>query len=280
MHLFMVILVLGCAWGLRCCWFPKAETWSDRWQSALVNFLLPPVLLLTTAVALLCMGPQGQMVQWWEGWGSYVGAIGFLLSALLLGGKLALEAGRSLCRVRQYASIQVHGRVGRLIESPIPFIAQVGFWQPELVISQGLLESLDRSHLDAVLVHEQAHYDYRDTFWFFWLGWLRRLTAWLPNTELLWQELLMLRELRADQRAAQQVDGLLLAEALLTVVSAPLTGTESIYAGFGAAVERDRLSERIEALLAPPTLERPAEIRYWLWLLAGILPLLVIPLHS
>ncbi len=38
---------------------------------------------------------------------------------------------------------------------------------------------------------------HRDTFWFFWLGWLGRIVPFLPNTEILWQELLTLREIRA-----------------------------------------------------------------------------------
>ena len=56
-------------------------------------------------------------------------------------------------------------------------------------------------------------------FGFFWWGWLRRLTEWLPHSKELWQELLLLRELRADQWAAQQVDPLVLAESLLLMVN-------------------------------------------------------------
>jgi Zn-dependent protease with chaperone function len=143
-----------------------------------------------------------------------------------------------------------------------------------------LLKTLDAAHLEAVLIHEQAHFLHRDTFWFFWLGWLRRLTVWLPQTEALWQELLVLRELRADQHAAQTVDGLLLAEALLSVVSAPTLETEPGFAAFSATAVRDRLSERIEALLTAP-LPEPV-LPWWTWLWFGIilLPLLVIPFHA
>jgi hypothetical protein len=242
--------------------------------------VLPPLLLLTTAIALVCMGPQGQMVRWWEGWGSYGLALAFLGLAIGLGGKLALAAWKSLRRVRGYPVIDLHGTSGRLFESSTPFIAQVGFWQPELVLSRGLLDLLDDAHLQAVLVHEQAHCFYRDTFCFFWLGWLRRLTAWLPHTEGLWQELLILRELRADRYGAQQVDRLLLAEALLMVVSTPLLELEHSHAAFSAAAMRDRLSERIDAILTAAPAEAEPTAWRWLWLLIGLLPLLVIPFHT
>ena len=100
-----------------------------------------------------------------------------------------------------------------------------------------MLDALDRPHLDAVLAHEQAHVYYRDTFWFFWLGWIRSFTIWLPNTEAVWQELLLLRELRADRQATEQVDFLLLAESLLIVAQNPLLASPAISANlheFGA----------------------------------------------
>jgi Zn-dependent protease with chaperone function len=100
----------------------------------------------------------------------------------------------------------------------IPFAAQVGVWKPQLVVCRGLLEQLDEEHLRAVLAHEEAHRHYGDTLWMFAVGWLRHLSGWLPNTEVLWQELLTLRELRADRWAAQRVDPLVLGEALVQVV--------------------------------------------------------------
>lgn len=279
MHLIMLCAAIAVAWAVRAGWFAVEGSWDRRWQRALMTFLLPPMLLLTTAVAVCWMGPRGEMVRWWEGWGIYGLASGFLTVAIVIWLKLRLEAERSLHKVRQYPEIDIQGRSGRLIASQTPFVAQVGLWQPELVVSRGLLARLDAEHLEAVLLHEQAHCEHRDTFWFFWLGWLRRLTAWLPQTDALWQELLVLRELRADQRAAQDMDGLLLAEALLTVVSAPMLDTENAYAAFSAAVVRDRLTERIDALLSPQ-LATTVPRWTWLWLVVGLLPLLAIPFHT
>ena len=161
-------------------------------------------------------------------------------------------------------------------EVAIPFAAQIGFWQPQLVITQGLLDQLSTAQIEAVLTHEQAHLHYRDTFWFFWLGWLRQLTAWLPNTERLWQELLLLREMRADRWAANRVDPLLLAESLLQMAQAPLLDLEN-----ACAANASRLEERIEALLSEADTAQPADTARlpWLWVLLAFMPLLTTLAH-
>jgi Zn-dependent protease with chaperone function len=277
MHLILLLSALSAAFGVRFIRLDAPPT--TRWNQILGLFLFSPLLLLTTTIAILWMGPRGQMVRWWEGWGSYGLAIGFLSLAIALGMSLLLEGRRSLQKIRQCPLVEVSGKTARLIETPTPFVAQIGFWKPELVVSDGLLTSLDDDHLEVVFVHEQGHFHYRDTFWFFWLGWLRRLTCWLPQTESLWQELLILRELRADRWAAQTVDSLLLAEALLSVVSAPQIQPEELCASFSSAVVRNRLNERIDALLDGS--ELPAsDGRSWVWLLLVLLPLLVVPFHS
>lgn len=280
MHLTMVMLAMGLALGVHGGWRPRAGSWSDRWHWALGSFLFPPVLLLTTACAILWMGPHGAMVGRWGGWLSYG------LSWLLMGwGAIAgliqlITAWQSWRQVRTYEAIALGGHQGRLLETHLPFSAQIGFWRSELVISQGLLDMLDPEHLEAVLTHEAGHAHYRDTFWFFWLGWLRRLTAWLPRTEALWQELLALRELRADHWAAQQVDRLALAESLLAVVSAPLHYSEDLCAAFSCSAPPNRLQERIEALLF--NTEERQQTSLWqvsLWLGCALLPLMTVPFH-
>jgi len=280
MHLILLLLSFILAWGLRHTWANSTATWSDRWQRAVGTFLFSPLLILTTAIAILCMGPRGQMGHLSAGWGSYLLAAGFLGIALVWCLTLLLEARRSLHQIRHYDPVAIQDTTGRLLNSPIPFVAQVGFWRSELVISQGLLDTLDADHLNAVIMHEQAHHYYRDTFWFFWLGCLRRLTAWLPQTEALWQELLLLRELRADRWAAQRVDSLLLAEALLSVVSAPVSKAEQFCAPFNSVAGRDRVTERMNALLEQPV-ELPRSPFYtWIGLLWTLLPLATVPFHG
>lgn len=278
MHLFMILAALGLAWCLRSGWSYPLGNWSKGWQRALGLFLFPPLLLMMTAIAVLCMGPKGEMGGLQTGWFSYLLALGFLGFAGVLVLKLASEGWVCVQQTRTYPQIELGGKPVRLLNATVLFSGQIGFWEPELVVSQGLLQTIDSAHSEAVLAHEQGHYYYRDTFWFFWLGWMRSLTAWLPNTEALWQELLLLRELRADQWAAQQVDPLLLAESLLLVVSVPPV-SENFCAAFSSVAPQNRLAERIEALLAP---EEPplASIWSWNWLLLAFLPLVTVPFHT
>lgn len=280
MHLVMILAALGLAGLLRYSWSEPSGHWMQRWQRALFLFVLPPLVLLMTAIAVLCMGPQGQMIGLRTDWFSYCLVIGGVGIAILVLLKSAYDGWRSLQRLCTYPEINLNGSVARLLDSPMLFSGQIGFWQPQLVVSQGLLQTLTPEHLDAVLTHEQAHNNYRDTFWFFWLGWVRQITSWLPNTESLWQELLVLRELRADQWAAQHVDALLLAESLLIVVSAPMKTSEQFCAAFSCATPRNRIQERIDALLAEPA-ELPTQSWLWTcgWVLLAFLPLIAVPFH-
>ena len=278
MHLTMILAALGLALFLRSSYHGSIGSWRDRSERALLLFLFPPLLLMITGLAVLCMGPQGEMIGMQAGWFSYLLTLGLLGFAGVKCLQLAKEGRRSMFQVRTYPLQDIRGKKSRVLDTPALFSALIGFWQPELVVSQGLLDTFDHAHLDAVLAHEQAHYYYRDTFWFFWLGWVRDCTAWLPNTESLWQELLLLRELRADSWATQQVDPLVLAEALLRVVSATsLMPSESFCAAFSSVVQ-NRLGERIEALLAAEA--TPQQNKSWRWLLLTLLPLAAIPFHT
>ncbi|GAB4183340.1 MAG: M56 family metallopeptidase [Coleofasciculaceae cyanobacterium] len=280
MHLFMILTALSLAWLLRCRWTKPTGHWASRWQQTLVCFLLSPLLLLMTAIAVLLMGPQGQMVGLHTDGYSYCLVLGTVGLAIGCGLKLAVEGWQSVQTIRTYPQINLDGKPARLLDSSTPYSAQIGFWQPELVVSQGLLETLDPDYLQAVLIHEQAHHYYRDTFWFFWLGWLRRLTAWLPNTEVLWQELLILREIRADRWAAERIDALLLAESLLMVVSTPMMASESFSAAFSRATPPNRLQERIEALLDESETPISSSWWTWTWVIFALLPLVAVPFHS
>jgi Zn-dependent protease with chaperone function len=287
-HLFMLMGGLAGAIGLRWRWQRQSQhSWETRWNAALVAFAVPPLLLLSTAIVLFWMGPSchmaGVAVEGRAGQFPHVLAGGYLV--LLLGGvgKLLIDAVRSASRLRQYATIALAAATptttARLLPAPMPFIAQIGLWRPQLVVSQGLLEQLDHAHLTAVLNHEAAHRHYGDTIWFGVWGLLRRSTSWLPQTATLWRELLLLRELRADRWAAQRVDPLLLAEALYTVVSTPRSIALSVE--FNETLVHDRLGERVDALLSttPMPPESPSiSLSGWLWGLA-LLPLLTIVLH-
>jgi Zn-dependent protease with chaperone function len=246
--------------------------------------MFPPLLLLATAAAILCMGIQGQMLGIRilgieEGWLSYLIAVSYALYAAFWCVKLAIDAAVFVKQIRRVPQQKIAGKTVRVLNTPALFSAIVGFWKPEFAVTSGLLKTLDSAHLQAVIAHEQAHYDCRDTFWFFWLGWLRQIAAWLPHTQALWEELLTLRELRADAKAAAKVDALLLAEALLLVASYP-HGYSEIAGVVGAAGLPNRLGERIDALLADVEMPSQPNQWFWSWLFLALLPLVTVPFHG
>lgn len=284
MHIILILAALIAACSLRCRWSVPRGNWTRRWERSLLLFIFPPLLLLVTATAILFMGIEGQMLGFQilgiaEGWLSYLLAVTFLITAVFWCIKLAASGILFLKHLRSFPQLKIAGKTVREIETPALFSAVVGFWKPEFAVTSGLLKTLDADRLQAVIAHEQAHYYYRDTFWFFWLGWLRHIAAWLPNTQALWEELLMLRELRADAKASAQVDSLLLAEALLLVASYP-QGYFDIACVVGVAGLPNRLEERIDALLAENKMITQPNKWFWSWLLLALLPLVTVPFHG
>jgi Zn-dependent protease with chaperone function len=217
MALLILLLTVGSVWSLRMTWIESNGQWGDRWYSALRQFLLPPLLLLATAIAIPLQMLSHSVIWSWDRKLICAVCVVFLGWALLLGLHLMQRGKRMLQQVNLYPEMNLYAATARIADFSLPYSAQIGFWRPTLVVSTGLFTVLEPCHIEAVLAHEQAHSHYRDTFWFFWLGWVRRTTSWLPGTEAIWQELLLLRELRADQYAALQTNPFLLAEALLLV---------------------------------------------------------------
>ncbi|MEA5511679.1 M48 family metalloprotease [Crocosphaera sp. UHCC 0190] len=253
MHSLMILMALFLAWGIRLSFPLSLFPWMNRWQRSLVYFLAPPLLLLMTAIAVILMGYHGEMLGWPATRFSYLLSIIFFSFAFIKWIQLTCQGWYSTQKIQHYPQKTIKGYKARILDITFPYSAQIGFWQPELVVSQGLLDTLDNAHLNAVIAHEQAHANYHDTFWFFWLGWLGRITFWLPHTETLWQDLLLLREMRADHQATQEVDPLILAESLLIVAQEinkisilnPLGVVEAAFHDINTA---NRLNERIEAL--------------------------------
>jgi Zn-dependent protease with chaperone function len=279
MHLLTILIIVTIAWTIRHGEISRLLPWSKRWQTTLFLFLFPSLLLVITALAILYMGCHGLML------GVQAGSLGCAVAASLLlfafGWliKLAYQGYCSIQKLTSYQEILIGEKQAKIIDTDLPYCAQIGFWNSQLVVSRGLLNTLDIEHLSAVLAHEQAHVYYRDTFWFFWLGWIRSFTSWLPHTEELWQELLLLRELRADRQAASKIDFLLLAESLLTVAQAPLECDSSLCANFNHSAIGDRLHERINFLLETSEPVPTSKWQDWSWLCLLFLPLLTIPLH-
>ena len=106
----------------------------------------------------------------------------------------------------------------------------------------------------------------------------------MPNTNIIWEELLLLREIRADQKATQNIDPLLLAESLLIVarkmnVIAEDISTSFVEAYFHNMNADSRLEKRIKALFnISENLENDSS--HLNYVLLALLPLLSIPFHN
>lgn len=282
MHGSMLLLALTIAIGLR--WF--LPSYQRRWQTTLFFFLFPPLLLLMTVISVVCMGYRGQMLGYNSSLISYFSAIIWLVFALFCLIKLSYQTWQTHRDFSSYPLKKITAQKARVLAVDFPYSARVGFWKSELIVTQGLLNLLDQEHLQAVLAHEQAHQEYHDTFWFFWLGWLRSMSSWLPNSENLWSELVFLRELRADKYASGQVDYLLLAESLLLVAEkvnqvAEINFSDSCCVALNDHSLNNRLLERIDALVESENPELPRfNYQVWLLLSLSLAPFLLLPLHS
>jgi Zn-dependent protease with chaperone function len=278
MHFTLILLVVLVAWIIRLDFGRSRQQSRFSWTMPLLQFLLPPLLLLSTAFAVLHMGMGGEMLGLPVGWVGCHLALGFFTWAGVTLLWRLVQAWRSILLLKTYPTIEIDNTTGRVLETSALFAAQVGLWNSHLIVSSGLLTQLSSEQLSAVLAHEAAHRYYRDTFWFFILGWMGSLTPWLPRTTALWQELLLYREIRADRKAAHQVDPLVLAESLLQVVQSPL----SLYPLTEAAFSDDsslRLEERVEALLSEPAPTQPLSPWFWSVLVLAGVPLLTPLLH-
>jgi Zn-dependent protease with chaperone function len=247
-------MILGLAFGIRL----GGTRLAPRWTTTIMALSLPGLLLLSSAVAILRMGHHGEM------WGLPVDAGACVVAKIGLG-----WAGFQGIRVL-YQTWRLHRWLKTLpvishpdlppevmvhyLNVPQVMAAQVGFFRSRLLVSQGLL-ALPSAHRRAVFAHEQAHFTYRDPLWTLALSWLQGMTLGLPGTQQLWEDLLLLREYRADAAAALTVDPLVLAETLVVTVRSTLQRRESgnmalstpAWVGLHSATER--LECRVQALI-------------------------------
>jgi Zn-dependent protease with chaperone function len=280
----MILSAFLLAWGVRSAVPSLCKLQVNPWAKYLFLFLFSPLIIATTSLAVICMGYQGKMLGIEAGWLSYSLATTLLILGIFYLLHQARLAHRSYQQISLLPQVQILGQTARILPTPFPYTAQVGFWRSQLVISQGLLARLDKEHLEAVLAHEQAHADYQDTFWFFWLNWLKVVTFWLPYSQELWQELLFLREIRADNQAKKSVDSLVLAESLLQVVQLAQKSdyqeiTWQFAAPFHDTIPHNRLEERINMILDVD--KRNLHISWYFWgiFFCSLIPLLTLPLH-
>jgi Zn-dependent protease with chaperone function len=150
------------------------------------------------------------------------------------------------------------GRV-QLVDAPEAFSFTHGLGLPRVVVSRGLLSSLDPGELDAVLAHERYHVAQRDPLKVLLARTLAPTLFFLPALADLRARYMAGRELAADRRALGRCGRPALAGALYKVVAGPAWVQLGPAAAIGGS---DGLDQRVHQLETgqelPPALSRRA----------------------
>ncbi|MGY6530836.1 MAG: M56 family metallopeptidase [Cyanobacterium sp.] len=290
MHFLVILFAIICAYIIRymsqISYFKKQK----NWNYSLFFFIAPVLLVLMSSIAIVAMGYEGQM------WGfqatiiSYIGAwfcLGFAIINLVV---YAIEIKLISQKIDKFTQEEILGQQAKILKTSFPYAGLMGFSRQKkglfplvnksyLVLSRGLINLLSQEHLEAVIAHENAHQLHNDPLIFFCLSYCKRITFWLPNNDILWQDLVLLRELRADNTASKSVDFLLLAESLLIVTQAAMKEKSPLDHDVVCPFINFRLHERIEALINDD--DSLTSFRWYQlsWMLLVFIPFLVIPFH-
>lgn len=133
----------------------------------------------------------------------------------------------------------------------------VGLLQPRIVLTEGLVRTLDRQDLEAVVAHEEAHRAARDNLFLVIAKSVALTLFYLPGPMMAFRELQSGLERAADQKASETVgDRLVVAGALARIavatkaVSVSGTTLSTAVTGNGADLT-DRLEELVDGKSNP-----------------------------
>ena len=149
--------------------------------------------------------------------GAMIGLAAFFLLSLCgqLGcSKRHRREAASSARALESVAPRLRGRV--LVTPDLhPLSYTVGFWRPVVLVSQGLLDALDRDELEAVLAHEEGHVARRDNLLILAGRSLAMTFALVPGVRGCFDGLRRNQELAADLFARERLgDGLVVAASL------------------------------------------------------------------
>lgn len=127
-----------------------------------------------------------------------------------------------------------------LVATPQPFALCYGWLRPRVLLTTGLIETLDEQELDSVLAHERYHLLQRDPLKILVARALSDAVFFFPLLRDLVDNYLLLQEIAADQHAlAQGATRATLASALVKVVQTPTWDVLALgaYSPFGERVQ-------------------------------------------
>jgi Zn-dependent protease with chaperone function len=225
-----------------------------------------PGLLYSCRVAL-GMDPSHEGVV--QRWGlAVLGAV----AALHVGG-FAFHALRARAtRVRHREAVDMVGRHAPDLQATVVDHARPAAYclpgrRSRIVVSQGALECLTGPELGAVLEHERAHVTGRHHLVLAAVQAFGTLFAVLPLARHLREQVPLLLEMAADDRALRRYPHGVLASAIVEMAAAQAAPRGALSAAGAAALPR------VRRMLSPGTRSRPA-LRAALAVSTGVMPLL------
>lgn len=187
---------------------------------------------------------------WWAGIALALGVLVLLrLLSVLLGSVVrtmrARHSNRVLVDLVATRNPLLAGT--RVVEHDVPVAYCLPGLRPRVVLSSGVLALLREEELRAVLAHEAAHVLQRHDLVVLPFVALRSTFPWLRSVRTAQAEVALLVEMLADDKAAREHDGEVLARALYKV------GTAAVpVGGLGAGGASGAVLLRAQRLLSPP----------------------------
>lgn len=136
-----------------------------------------------------------------------------------------------------------------IISHPAPMAITMGFMQPKIVISTGLINLLTDDELEAVIAHEMYHKANRDPLKLFILSLCASAIGYIPILKCFNQQYRIIQEILADEFAIkQQKTSIHLGSALLKMIK---VGTAKKMPFAYASFADTSVNYRIEYILNP-----------------------------
>ncbi len=186
-----------------------------------------------------------------SGWVGYIGlAVGLVLFAGLCQGiwfvLRQIYFYNKFYRNRYFIGRQtvIGGTSVFVIDDNRQFAFSAGFIKPQIYLSAGLIDILDKEELQAVISHEQYHCDNFHSIWSLFSGFVKKVLFFVPIV-VKWVDFISIRrEVKADEYTIDQVGAENLSSSLLKVLKAQ----HKVDYGFEAQAFSS-LASRIEFIL-------------------------------
>jgi Zn-dependent protease with chaperone function len=178
------------------------------------------------AVSLAAFAPAGAILAWWF--------------------YRAIHEVRTVRMLVRSTTPSAFGRKVRVLEQREPIALTVGWVQPVILVSRGLLDTVSERTLAVVLAHEHAHRRRRHPLHAFVDRWFASLLPGRVSAHLM-RVLTLAREQRCDLDAARHVGSRVDVARALTEVARLNRHAPNV----GASIGGGDLAARIDALLAP-----------------------------